>query len=52
MTHITVCPVEEGKWVMKSIVKSSQTWVGVGNGWSNLLSFVGRYLHLWHVEQC
>ena len=50
MTHIIVCLVEEGKWVMKSMVKSSQTWVGVGNGWSNPLGFFDMYLLHWHVE--
>jgi len=52
MTHIIVCLVEEGKWVMKSMVKSSQTWVGVGSGWINPLgSFGENFLH-WHMEQC
>jgi len=52
MTQIIVCSAKEGNWVMKSMVKSSQTCVGVGNGWSNLLGFFGRYLLRWHVKQC
>lgn len=32
MTHMTVFPVDRGKWVIKSIVMSCQTVDGIGRG--------------------
>lgn len=35
MTQMTVCPKEFGKCVIKSIVKFSHTWFGIGRGCNN-----------------
>ena len=39
-THMTVWPKDEGKWVIKSMVNSSQSLAGIGIGWSNPKGFL------------
>jgi len=36
-THMTVWTNDEGKCVIKSVVNSSQSFVGVAMGWSGLM---------------
>jgi len=36
---MTVCPKDEGKCMMKSVVSSSHSWVGMGMGWSRPKGF-------------
>jgi len=43
-THMTVCPTEEGKWVIKSMDKSSHTCAGIGKGWIHPCGLCGKYL--------
>jgi len=37
---MTVWPKDEGKWVIKSMVNSSQSLAGIGIGWSNPKGFL------------
>jgi len=39
-THMTVWPKDEGKWVIKFVVNSSQSLAGMGIGWSNPEGFL------------
>ena len=43
-THMIVCPAKKSKWVIKSMDKSSHTFVGIGKGWSNPYRLCERYL--------
>jgi len=37
---MAVWPKDEGKWVIKSVVKSSQSLVSIGIDWSNPKGFL------------
>lgn len=51
ITHIIVCPLELGKWVIKSMLISDQAWWGVGNDCYKPKILEGTYLLCWKITQ-
>ena len=50
-TRMVVCPCEVGRPTMKSIVKSSRIWLGIGRGCKSLAGGAVEYLTRWQVSQ-
>ena len=51
-THITVWPKDEGKFVMKFVVSSSQIWVSGGMGCRRPKGLVLTGLFCWQGRYC